>query len=208
MSPRIADYWHRYGVLGTLRLARDVLATRLWFPGARIVRHPWYIRGQGAISLGREFTAGVGLRMDAFGSGPAQIVIGDRVQVGDYCHIAAVESVVLEDDVLIASRVYISDHNHGRYSGPLPHSRPAEVQYARPLSVSPVHIGANVWLGEGVMVLPGVTIGANSVIGAGAVVTRSLPADCVAVGNPARVIKSFDAATQRWTPTALVAPTP
>lgn len=54
----------------------------------------------------------------------------------------------------------------------------------------PITIGNNVWLGAGVIVLPGVTIGDNSVIGAGAVVTHSIPADVVAVGNPARVIRS------------------
>ncbi|WP_424186347.1 sugar O-acetyltransferase [Actinokineospora sp. G85] len=54
----------------------------------------------------------------------------------------------------------------------------------------PITIGDNVWLGGGVIVCPGVTIGDNSVIGAGAVVTRDIPADVVAVGNPARVIRS------------------
>ena len=53
----------------------------------------------------------------------------------------------------------------------------------------PVHIGRNCWLGAGVIVLPGVTIGDNSVIGAGSVVTRDIPADVVAVGNPCRVLR-------------------
>lgn len=55
---------------------------------------------------------------------------------------------------------------------------------------SPITIGNNVWLGGGVIVCPGVTIGDNSVIGAGAVVTKDIPADVVAVGNPARVIRA------------------
>jgi maltose O-acetyltransferase len=55
----------------------------------------------------------------------------------------------------------------------------------------PIVIGDNVWLGGGVIVCPGVTIGENSVIGAGAVVTRDIPANVVAVGNPARVIRSI-----------------
>jgi maltose O-acetyltransferase len=58
-------------------------------------------------------------------------------------------------------------------------------------AAKPIPIGDNVWLGGGVIVLPGVTIGENSVIGAGAVVTKDIPANCVAVGNPARVIKSI-----------------
>lgn len=55
----------------------------------------------------------------------------------------------------------------------------------------PITIGDNVWLGGGVIVLPGVSIGDNTVVGAGAVVTKDLPADVVAVGNPARVIRSL-----------------
>ena len=58
-------------------------------------------------------------------------------------------------------------------------------------AAKPITIGDNVWLGGGVVVLPGVTIGENSVVGAGAVVTKDVPADVVAVGNPARVVRSL-----------------
>ncbi len=58
-------------------------------------------------------------------------------------------------------------------------------------SAHPITIGDNVWLGGGVIVCPGVTIGANTVVGAGAVVTKDLPANVVAVGNPARVIRTL-----------------
>ncbi len=68
----------------------------------------------------------------------------------------------------------------------VPQSRRDKLEAAKPIT-----IGDNVWLGGGVIVLPGVTIGENSVIGAGAVVTKDIPANCVAVGNPARVIKSI-----------------
>ena len=56
----------------------------------------------------------------------------------------------------------------------------------------PVKIEDGVWIGGGAILLPGVTIGKNSVIGAGSVVTRSIPANCVAVGNPCRVIKQIE----------------
>ena len=56
----------------------------------------------------------------------------------------------------------------------------------------PVHIGRNCWLGAGVVVLPGVTIGDNSVIGAGSIVTKDIPANVVAVGNPCRVIREIN----------------
>ncbi len=55
----------------------------------------------------------------------------------------------------------------------------------------PVHIGKNVWIGGGAVLLPGVTIGDNSVIGAGSVVTKDIPANCVAVGNPCRVLREI-----------------
>ena len=55
----------------------------------------------------------------------------------------------------------------------------------------PVHIGKNVWVGAGAVILPGVTIGDNSVIGAGSVVTKDIPANCVAVGNPCRVLREI-----------------
>lgn len=61
------------------------------------------------------------------------------------------------------------------------------MQYARPISV-----GNNVWIGDNVTVLPGITIGNNVTIGAGSVVTRDIPDNTLAVGNPCRVIKSID----------------
>ena len=56
----------------------------------------------------------------------------------------------------------------------------------------PVHIGRNCWLGAGVIVLPGVTIGDNTVIGAGSVVTKDIPANVVAVGNPCKVLREIN----------------
>jgi len=68
-----------------------------------------------------------------------------------------------------------------------PEARRLGWEYAKPIT-----IGDNVWLGGGVIVCPGVTIGDNTVVGAGAVVTRELPADVVAFGNPARVQRRID----------------
>ena len=64
---------------------------------------------------------------------------------------------------------------------------------------SPITIGDNVWLGAGVIVNPGVTIGDNAIIGSGAVVTKDIPANVIAVGNPARVLRELtDADTEHW----------
>ena len=67
-----------------------------------------------------------------------------------------------------------------------------ELRGARQLQYNmPVHIGRNCWLGAGVIVMPGVTIGDNAVIGAGSVVTKDVPANVVAVGNPCRVLREI-----------------
>lgn len=187
----------KYGVWGFIRLLRDIIFSRLFFSGVRVIRYPWYIRGQSDMQLGKNFTAGVGLRLDAFGDLNHQIVIGANVQVGDYVHIAAVESVQLGDDVLLASRVYISDHDHGSYSG-AEVCHPAEKQISKKLISSPVKIGNNVWLGEGVCILKGVEIGENSIVGAQSVVTKSIPPNSIAVGIPAKVIKRYNEQLKIW----------
>jgi maltose O-acetyltransferase len=68
----------------------------------------------------------------------------------------------------------------------------AEPRRAKWESAQPIVIGDNVWLGGGVIVCPGVTIGADSVVGAGAVVTRDLQQGVLAVGNPARVVRALE----------------
>lgn len=69
----------------------------------------------------------------------------------------------------------------------LPELRPMAYQYNMP-----IHIGKNCWLGAGVIVLPGVTIGDNTVIGAGSIVTKDIPANVIAVGNPCRVLREIN----------------
>ena len=69
---------------------------------------------------------------------------------------------------------------------------------AQKLDVKTVNIGKNCWIGEKAIIMPGVSIGDNAVIGAGSVVTKSVPADSIAVGNPARVIKKFDYIEKKW----------
>ncbi|MET9069905.1 sugar O-acetyltransferase [Streptosporangium sandarakinum] len=91
-----------------------------------------------------------------------------------------VAPITIGDDVQIGPNVQLLTPTH-----PVePEPRRAKLEAARPIV-----IGDNVWLGGGAIVLAGVTIGANSVIGAGAVVTRDVPANVVAVGNPARVVR-------------------
>lgn len=88
--------------------------------------------------------------------------------------------IYVGDCTMFAPNVVVSTAGHPI----LPELREQGYQYN-----APVHIGRNCWLGAGVLVMPGVTIGDNTVVGAGSVVTRDLPANVVAVGNPCRVMR-------------------
>ena len=121
------------------------------------------------------------------------ILIGDRVIINMNCTFVDNNIIEIGDNVLIASNVqiYTATHSVRFAERTLPDTGRDDdefcVTYAKPVKICD---GAG--LGGGVIVRPGVTIGRNSVIGAGSVVTRSVPDNCVAVGNPCRVIKKID----------------
>lgn len=193
---KVTNLIHRYGFFGFIKLAIDLIHTKILFNDCRIVRRPIHIRSDKKHTLGRNSTIGVGLRLDCFLEGIVDF--GNNIQINDYVHIAAISRISIGDNTLIASRVFISDHNHGRFDSSALEDGPDTPPAQRPLHAKPVHIGKNVWIGESVCVLPGVTIGDGAVIGAGSVVTRDVPARCVAAGNPARVLRQWDGSTHEW----------
>lgn len=118
------------------------------------------------------------------GDREGRIAFGDHVLVSPGTHIVSSEAISIGSNTMIASGCYISDSDwHDTYD------RTAELEKHRP-----IRIGENVWLGVRVIVGKGVSIGDNSIIGAGAVVTRDIPANCIAAGNPARVVRELDPA--------------
>ena len=182
-----------------LYLARCLFFTKFRIPKARIIRLPIDIRGKNGIVFGNGLTTGYGCRLESFSEdGSKTLFFGNNVQINDYCHINALKSVRIGDNVLIASKVFITDLEHGSYIGDENDSQPNSIVKDRPLSSKPVVIGNNVWIGELCSVLPGVTIGENSIIGANSVVTKSIPANSIAVGNPAKLIKQFNFSTNKW----------
>lgn len=109
------------------------------------------------------------------------IEVGERVFFNFNCTVLDVCKVTIGAYSQFGSGVQILTPLH-----PLDHTLRREQEYG-----APVTIGSDVWVGSGAMILPGVTVGARTVIGAGSVVTRSLPADVLAVGNPCRVLREI-----------------
>ncbi len=158
---------------------------------------PWYVELFGApISIGRYATliasADARIRLSIWPTTDA----GGQIRIGDYSlicpgvKIGAAERIVIGDNCMMASHVYITDSDwHDIYNRTL--TGPT----------APVTVGDNVWLGHGAIVCKGVTIGENSIVGAGAVVVRDIPANVIAAGNPAVVVKPL-AADRTITPRA------
>ncbi len=107
--------------------------------------------------------------------------VGANVVINDFVHVWAGGGVVVGNDSLIAAHTVITSQTHD--AGALADGR----LYRETSKMAPVVIGANVWIGGGALIMPGVTIGDDAIIGAGSVVTRDVPAGATAMGNPARL---------------------
>jgi len=126
--------------------------------------------------------ADVSLRAPLYVDYGSQITVGDRVFANFGLTALDCAPITIGDDTQIGPHVQLLTPTH-----PLdPEERRSKIE-----SAAPITIGRNVWIGGGAIVLAGVTIGDNTVIGAGAVVTKDIPANVVAVGNPARVVREL-----------------
>ncbi|NBE53689.1 sugar O-acetyltransferase [Streptomyces boluensis] len=119
---------------------------------------------------------------------PLYVDYGSNISIGAHTfvnyHLTALDvaRITIGEDCLLGPNVQLLTPTHPLEPGP----RRDKLEAALPIT-----LGDNVWLGGGVIVCPGVTIGDNSVIGAGSVVTKDIPADVVAVGNPARPVREL-----------------
>ena len=154
---------------------------------------PFDLQGGKYISIGCGSIIGKDVRLNAIDrwkdkAFAPEIIIGEHTLVSPRCHIGCINRIAIGNHVTLGDRVYITDHVHG-------HSLREEMDtppFDRPLvSRGCVEIGDYVQIGEHCVILPGVTIGRGAIVGAGAIVTKDLPPYCVAVGNPARVIKQL-----------------
>jgi len=110
------------------------------------------------------------------------LTIGDGTYIGRFAHINAARSVVIEDEVLIADRVHISDYQHA-------FDDPTRSVVGQGLTEPrPVRIGWGSWIGAGAVIMPGITLGRGAIVGANAVVTADVGDHEIVAGVPARVI--------------------
>ena len=116
----------------------------------------------------------------------SRIIIGNRVSIGEYCHITALKEVIIGDGTLTGRFVLISDNSHGHTDGRDVGKLPLEREIT---SKGKISIGRNVWIGDKVSILQNVSIGDGAIIAANSVVTKSVPGFAVVAGNPAKVIK-------------------
>lgn len=158
------------------------------FGAGSTLRRPILVRGGRWISIGARTLVRDGARLEAIhrpGQPEPRLSIGNRVLIEQNAHIVCSSEVTIEDDVAIAAGCSIVDTTH-----PVPGSTDENVGFSILAGTSAVRIGAGSMLGVGVVVLADVTIGRNCLIGANSVVTRNIPDGSVAVGSPARVVRT------------------
>lgn len=142
-----------------------------------------------AISIGRGVQIRKGARLEAVGEWDGEspkITIGEGTAIQFHFHCGAARSVTIGKEVLIAGRVYISDHDHV-FDDP-----EKSAISCRRIRCKPVVVKDGAFLGEGCAILKGVTVGQRATVGANAVVTKDVPAFAVVAGVPARVIRKID----------------
>lgn len=117
--------------------------------------------------------------------GASRILIGKNVFIMDGILLMGSGGITIEDNAQLAANVQILSNNHDL--------RDREV-----ITLAPVRICRGAWIGAGATILPGVTIGENAVVGAGSVVTRDVAPNTIVAGNPAKLLRNFDPATDNY----------
>lgn len=121
-----------------------------------------------------------------------QLILGNRVSLGKFTRIGCDNLIIIEDDVITAPHVHISDRDHGYEDLNTP------ISTQRITTKGPVIIGAETWLSFGCQIMSGVKIGRHCVVAAGAVVTKDVPDYSVVGGNPAKILRRYSSDTGVW----------
>lgn len=153
-----------------------------FYPGAQLKGQKYMFWGEN-ISIGRRTLIMTSKRYETMNP---RLVLGNNINIGSDCFITCSNSISIGNNVLMGAKITITDNSHGRIILEELCSHPSD----RPvISKGPIVIGNCVWIADKVTILPGVTIGDGAIIGANSVVTKDVPSNCVAAGNPAKVIR-------------------
>ena len=114
-----------------------------------------------------------------------QLHLGKHIVINRFSRIVAVEKITVGDNVTVAQFVSILDHDHK-----IEKQADGTIRI-KGYETAPIVIGSNIWIGDKVSILKGVTIGDNVVIGAHSLINKDIPSNCVVAGNPARIIKEL-----------------
>jgi acetyltransferase-like isoleucine patch superfamily enzyme len=121
-----------------------------------------------------------------------KIIIGNDVYIGRYCQIFCVDTVKIDDGCVLSEYIYISDSAHG-FDPDAGLIMQQELE-----SKGPIYLGRNTFVGYGVSIMPGVSLGRNCVVGINSVVTRSFPDFSMIAGSPAKLIKRYCEERKDW----------
>ena len=162
--------------------ARRLVAKRLFRAYNRTTETDVEVREKIKTELFRSVGKNVFIEPDFICELGSNITIGDNVFINFGCIIFDMGEVTIGDNAMFGPRVGIYTTNH---------AFDAEERVANVVMSKPIHIGNRVWLSADVKIVQGVTIGDNSIIGAGSVVTKDIPSNVIAAGNPCRVIRKI-----------------
>lgn len=195
------DGWRRMAG-GVARRARAVVSYLRWRPRfaafgfGSVLESPHLLTNPRFVSIGRGVHIRRGARLEALESTGRvpHLVIGDGTSIHMHFHCGAALRVEIGRNVLIAGRVYVTDHDHA-FDDP---ARPVVSNNAVVAALTAIEDES--WIGEGATVLKGVRVGRGAVVAAGAVVTRDVPPHTIVAGVPARPLRRYDAAARAWVP--------
>lgn len=158
---------------------------------------PRKITNKKFVEVGRDCQIGKSLVLEAITNHGTQqfspgVSIGDNVYIGRYCQIFCIDSIKIEDGCVLSEYIYMSDSAHGF------DPNAGLIMQQDLVSKGPIHIGKNTFLGYGVSVMPGVSLGENCVVGINSVVTLSFPDFSMIAGSPAKLIKTYCQSRKEW----------
>lgn len=164
------------------------------FGNGSIIKLPSKIWNRKFIEIGRNVFIAENSFLSISSTGETKPIfkIGNGVCIGSNFFAACIDKIIIEDNVLFSDRVFISDHIHNYENI----SKPVMAQELK--KKGKVLIKSGSFIGINSVIMPGVTIGKNSVVGASSVVTKDIPDYSIAIGNPAKVIRYYNKSQKCW----------